>query len=105
MVWLEQDFQHYTQNGYTGDFFTKGVFKVSHGFPLGWYGYSQIFVGIPAFSPLPEIYWFSLVSLLLDAAFWIALSFFVAQGLIAIMKSVNILHKTRASKNLSVINI
>ncbi len=46
--------------------------------------------------------WFSLESLLLDAAFWIAITFFVS---IATMKLVNILHKTRASKNLSVINI
>jgi hypothetical protein len=75
------------------------TFKVSHGLPVGWYGYTQTrwwstsHTNIP-YNP-PEIYWFSLESLLLDAAFWFAISFFVC---IATMKSVNKLRKTRASK-------
>jgi len=81
------------------------TFKVSHSFPLSWYGYTQTrmwstsHTNIP-YNP-PEVYWFSLESLLLDAAFWVAISFFVC---IATMKSVNILRKTEASKNLSVVN-
>jgi hypothetical protein len=72
--------------------------KVSYGFPLAWHGYSFT-IGAVHF---PEIYWFSLGSLLLDAVFWVAISFFVCT---ATMKSVSILQKTRASRNLSVINI
>jgi hypothetical protein len=81
------------------------TFKESHGFPLSWYGYTQTTIWYlshwnPPYNP-PKVYWFSLESLLLDASFWFAISFFVS---IAI-KSVSILHKARASKNLSVINI
>jgi len=90
----------YTQNELTG-FTTRGpTFKVSYGFPLGWYGYSYIETMFRFYSP--NIYWFSLGSLLLDTTFWFATSLFVS---LAAIKSVNILHKTRASKNLSVINI
>jgi hypothetical protein len=82
------------------------TFKVSHGFPVGWYGYSQTTIWYTShwnapYIP-PKIYWFSLESLLLDAAFWVAISFFVC---IAAVKLVNKLRKTRASKNLSVVNI
>ena len=77
--------------------FPMGTRKISYGFPLGWQGYSIVEVGIP--DATPEIHWFSLGSLLLDAAFWFAISFFVY---IAELKSVNMLHKKRASKNLSV---
>jgi hypothetical protein len=90
----------YTQNEYIG-YPPIVTVKESYGFPLGWYGYSHIETMIYTFHP-PEIYWFSLGSLLLDATFWIAISFFVS---FTAMKSVNMSHKTRASKNLSVINI
>ena len=55
--------------------------KVSYGFPLGWYGYSFAVTGIPRndYWGLPPLsYWFSLESLLLDVAFWFAISFFVS---------------------------
>jgi hypothetical protein len=93
----------YKQNEHVGDITARIVtFKVSYGFPLSWYGYSRTSMGMPTFSPIPEIYWFSLESLLLDAAFWFAISFSVC---IATMKSVNMLRKARASKILSVIDI
>ena len=100
----------YMQNEFIGEATPAGAvgtFKVFYGFPISWYGYSVTdtiggftthFWGIS----LPKIYWFSVGSLLLDAAFWIAISSFAC---IAIIKSVNILHKARASKNLSVINV
>jgi hypothetical protein len=99
----------YTQNEFNRDIKAttrNDTFKVSHGFPVGWYGYTQtsiwyLFHWTPP-SISPKIYWFSPESLLLDAAFWLAISFFVC---VATMKSVNILHKRRASKNLSVIDI
>jgi hypothetical protein len=67
--------------------------NVSYGFPLSWHGYSQSYLHRMIAVSFPENYWFSLESLLLDAAFWFAISFFLC---IATMKSVNILHKTRA---------
>jgi hypothetical protein len=79
----------------------QAVYKVSYGFPLGWYGHLHILGGIPIFLS-SETYWFSLESLLLDAAFWITIS---SIGCLAIIKSMNMLHKARASENLSVINI
>ena len=48
-----------------------GPIKVSYGFPLGWHGYSLMYIGPRNFR---SEYWFSLESLLLDAAFWIAIS-------------------------------
>jgi hypothetical protein len=77
------------------------TFKVSYGFPLGWYGHSHTEGSAIPVNGYPETYWFSLGSLLLDAAFWVAISFLVS---FAAIKSVNTLYKTRASKNLSVIN-
>jgi hypothetical protein len=82
------------------------TFKEYHGFPLSWYGYTQTRIWYlshwnPPYIP-PKVYWFSLPSFLLDTAFWIAIS---SIGCIAIIKSMNVLHKARASKNLSVINI
>jgi len=91
----------YRQNIITDFTGKQGVYKVSYGFPLGWYGHSHTVGGIPLF-PSSETYWFSLESLLLDTAFWVAIS---SIGCVAIIKSMNMLHKTRASKNLSVINI
>jgi len=91
----------YKQHDYINFTGRQATYRESYGFPLGWYGYSQTVGGIPtAFSPM--IYWSSLGPLLLDVGFWIAISFLVSS---AAIKSVNTLHKTRASKNLSVINI
>jgi hypothetical protein len=92
----------YVQNEFIGVHVgdpSVGTWKFSYGFPLSWYGYSQAVVRVP--TTTPKTYWFSLESFLLDAAFWIAISFFTC---IATMKSVSMLHKTRTSKNLSVIN-
>jgi hypothetical protein len=79
------------------------IYRVSYGFPMGWYGY-QIGGGFaqPILPALTETYWFSLESFLLDIAFWFAISSLVV---IATIKSVNMLRKTRTSKKLSVINI
>lgn len=92
----------YKQKDYSGNPPTVTV-KESYGFPLGWQGYSWTEIGMPVFIPVrtPKIYWFSFGSLLLDAAFWFAISFFAC---IVAMKSVDILRRTRASKNLSVTN-
>jgi hypothetical protein len=90
----------YEQGEFIVTNFPMGTRKVSYGFPLMWYGYSYAVVMFPVSTP--RLYWFSLESLLLDAAFWFAISFVVC---IATMKSVNMLHRTRVSKNLSVINI
>lgn len=77
--------------------FWSGISRISYGFPLGWYGHVRR--GHPdGFLP---VYWFSLESLLVDAAFWIAIS---SIGCLATIKSMNMFHKTGASKNLSVIN-
>jgi len=82
-----------------------GTFKASYGFPLGWHGYSTNYGGpirlFPS-TPPPVDYWFSLESFLLDTVFWFAIS---SIGCIATIKSMNILHKARAAKNLSVVNI
>jgi len=93
----------YTQKEYFGEPPTVTV-KESYGFPLGWQGYSWKVIGIPIFLPVPtsKVYWLSLGPLLLDAAFWIAIS---SIGYLAIIKSMNMVHKARASKDLSVINI
>ena len=96
----------YKQNEYVEDITANRVMvKVSYGFPPGWYGYSNtrdiVFQKHTYFWD-SGIHWFSSESLLLDAVFWFAISFFVC---IATMKLVNMLHKKGASKNLSVINI
>ena len=91
----------YKQHDYINFTGRQATYKESYGFPLGWYGYSYIVGGVPILSPI-HVYWFSLLSLLLDTAFWIAIS---SVGCIAIVKSMNMLHKARATKNLSAINI
>jgi hypothetical protein len=51
------------------------IFRVSYGFPIGWHGYQL--EGGPAQTIYPhpyETYWFTLGSLLLDIAFWFAIS-------------------------------
>ena len=94
----------YEQNEqvYLGTNFPLGLWKISHGngFPLWWYGYSFTFImgNQEPFGPVPAppmVYWFSLESLVLDAAFWFAISFFVC---VASTKSVEIILKTTASK-------
>jgi hypothetical protein len=84
------------------------TFKVSYGFPLAWHGYSQNYSLHPTgqphwgdFNPPPPIYWLSLGSLLLDAAFWFAISFFVC---LTLFKSAITVRKA-APKILSVVNI
>jgi hypothetical protein len=79
-----------------------GTTKVSYGLPLSWYGYSIKDEGPPTFTPPPKVYWFNLEPFFLDIAFWFAFSSIVC---LAIFIPVNMLSKTRASKNLSVINI
>jgi len=89
----------YTQKGYTDTLGMTTTFKVSYGFPLGWYGYSQTYQGVLAQPILPpRTYWFSLESFLLDFALYFAVSFFVT---LATIRSMSMLHKTRTSKNLS----
>jgi len=91
----------YTQRDDTGVHGLLVVTKVSCGFPIGWYGYSLISGDVlRALPPSPSFYWFSLESFLLDFALWFAVSFFVT---FTTLKSVNMLHKTRTSKNLSLI--
>jgi len=70
-----------------------GTIKVSCGFPLGWYGYSEV-SAFWEFST--ENYWFSLGSLLLDAAFWFAVSFFVSLAAIKSARALNLVAIARA---------
>ena len=96
----------YIQSEHVEDFTANTVtVNVSFGFPLAWHGYSRtndiVFQKHTKFWD-SDIHWFSSESLLVDVAFWFAISFFVC--LIAI-KSVNMSHKRVASKNLSVIKI
>jgi hypothetical protein len=44
---------------------TIGVSKIGYGFPLSWHGHSWI-----VYLGMPTVYWFSLDSFVLDAAFW-----------------------------------
>jgi len=74
--------------------FPSAAFKVSYGIPLAWHGYSVAYTGWIPWGFLSE-YWFSLEYLLLDAAFWFAISFLVC---VATLKSVSVLLKTIASK-------
>ena len=72
------------------------TFKLSYGFPMGWHGYSQSYsLYVPPLIYPPKTYWFSLGSLLLDAAFWFAISFFMC---VVAVKLESILRKTAASK-------
>jgi hypothetical protein len=84
----------YKQNEYIG-YPPMVTFKESYGFPLGWHGYSVTEGSAIPVIPPPLTYWFSLESLLLDAAFWFAISFFAC---VATMKSVKVLLRTIASK-------
>jgi hypothetical protein len=69
--------------------------KTSYGFPLGWYGYVYKEGGVMPLIPPPPTYWFSLESLLLDAAFWFATGFF---AWVATLQSFKILLRTIGSK-------
>lgn len=85
---------------YTSEYRDFVVHNISYGLPISWHGHEL--VGGPAYPGfVHELYWFSLESFLLDIAFWFAISSLVV---IAAMKSMNILRKTRASKKLSAIN-
>jgi hypothetical protein len=76
--------------------FPMGTIKVSYGFPLGWYGHSQTTgIWIP-FVPSTGTYWFSLESLLLDASFWFAISFFVSLVAIKSARALNLVAIARA---------
>jgi hypothetical protein len=86
----------YTMSQLEGNIWA-GILKVSYGFPLGWYGYAQ-----RVHPYFPPVYWVSLEALLLDTVFWLAIS---TGGCFVIVKLMNILHKTRASKSLPVIDI
>jgi hypothetical protein len=44
---------------------TLGVSKFGYGLPLSWHGNSWI-----VYPTMPTVYWFSLESFILDAAFW-----------------------------------
>jgi len=89
----------YRYRGYSGEL-PVVTFTESRGFPMGWYGYSQIVEMMPTLHP--QVYWYSVGSLLLDAVFWIAIS---SIGYVAIVKSISMVHKKGATNNLSVINV
>jgi len=91
----------YKQNEYIGEP-PVVTFKESYGFPLGWQGYSFTETGIPynnywEIPHSPRVYWFSLESLLLDAAFWFAISFFVSFTAIKSARALNLVGIARAS--------
>lgn len=89
----------YTRNEYIGEPPVL-TFKKSYGFPLGWHGYSSIETGIPYnnyWGLPPPSYWFSLESLLLDAAFWFAVSFFVSFVALKSARALNLVAISRAS--------
>jgi hypothetical protein len=73
------------------------VYKTSYGFPIGWHGHDL--EGGPAQTIDPEmpidVDWFSLESLLLDIAFWFAIS---SITVVATIKAVNMLHKRRMER-------
>jgi hypothetical protein len=71
-----------------------GTIKVFYGFPLAWNGYSQIEFGFRISAP--STYWFSLAPLLLDAAFWFAISFFVSFITIKSARVLNLVAMIRA---------
>jgi hypothetical protein len=97
----------YTQNEYSASItgtIEKDVSKVSHGFPLGWYGYTQTYSWNKSYSghwgPPPfvatKISWFSLESLLLDVSFWFAISFFASLTAIRSARTLNLVAIARA---------
>jgi hypothetical protein len=68
--------------------------KVSYGFPLSWHGYLEQTVSLDG----KVTYWYSVEFLLIDTAFWFASSSSIC---VATLKLVNILHRARASGELS----
>lgn len=77
------------------------IIRVSCGFPFIWYGYETIHqLHMFPQESLPE-YWYSLELLLIDAAFWIAIS---SIACFVAIRAMNMSHKRKSSK-LSVINI
>jgi hypothetical protein len=69
------------------------VYKTSYGFPIGWHGHES--AGGVALEPFYDADWFSLESLLLDIAFWFAIS---SLAVVATIKAVSMLHKRRMER-------
>jgi len=65
------------------------VYKTSYGFPIGWHGHDTEGGHIGSWI---DVDWFILESLLLDIAFWFAISLL---AVVATIKAVNILHTRR----------
>jgi hypothetical protein len=84
----------YTRNEYIGEP-PVVTFKKSYGFPLVWHGYSLIYKGWIPYG-FPSEYWFSLESLLLDAAFWFVISFFVSFVALKSARALNLVARIRA---------
>jgi len=69
------------------------VYRTSYGFPFGWHGH-DLEAGPATWIEMPiDVDWFSAEALLLDIAFWFAIS---SVMVIATLKSVNV---ARAGKN------
>jgi hypothetical protein len=92
----------YEQNEYfVNTVARKDTIRVSRGFPVGWYGYTQTDVwGEPShwYAPSipPKVYWFSVESLLMDVAFWVVISLFVSVVAIKSVRALNLLVIARA---------
>lgn len=87
----------YSQNKYIEYTTTNKVtFGVSYGFPLGWHGHTVTdtrgnrFWGLP-----PEVYWFSLESLLANITFWFVISSFVSLSAIKSARALNLVSIAR----------
>jgi hypothetical protein len=70
------------------------VYRTSYGFPFGWHGH--VISGGPVIEPFIDADWFSAESLLLDIAFWFAISTIM---IITTIKSVSIVRKKKIQKN------
>jgi hypothetical protein len=81
----------YRQDEYTNFTGRLATYKVFYGFPVGWYGYSELVGGAPILNPI-YVYWYSALSFLLDIAFWIAIS---SIGCFVILRSVSRLDRTK----------
>ena len=86
----------YKQSGESSFSLDADFWKTSYGYPFAWHGYSYEEGDVIQRSllPPPPTYWFSLESLLLDVAFWFAVSFFAC---VATLKSSSVLLGTKVS--------
>jgi hypothetical protein len=87
---------------YTG--FQNVEIVVPYGFPFPWHGYSFEVGEQHALGPIPVTYWFSLESLLLDATFWLGISFFLCFAAMKISENTSqalSIQKHLLSRNLS----